>query len=106
MSVTLFKAGESILVPPLQIHAHLGNGYFLTSEESLGEDVPDAENDIDETDEVEETNKDIVEESQEDEMSDEDVRLIGKELGISHWHNTNIDKLKVKIEEKQRGDSE
>ena len=40
MSVVLYRDGERVLIPPQTIEQHLGNGYFLTLEESLGEEVP------------------------------------------------------------------
>ena len=111
MSVTLYKDGEPLLVPPLSLHAHLGNGYFLTREESLGEEVP-VEEDVEEetvADIVEDLIEKIVEKVVDeisDDVSEEDIRLVAKNLGIRPWKNMNIDKLKAKIEEKQRGDSE
>ncbi len=95
MSVVLYRKGEQILIEPQYLDAHLGNGYFVTIEESLNE-----ENDI-----VEEVEKEIISKLS-DEISDDDIRLIAKDIGISHWHNTSIDKLKAKIETKQYGDSE
>lgn len=84
MSVILYRDGEQVKIQPETLDSHLGNGYFLTREESLTEYVD--------------------EESSEE--SDKDIRLTAKELGISHWHVTSIEKLKVKIEAKQNGNSD
>lgn len=85
MSVVLYKDGERVLVSPQTLDSYINNGYFLTLKESLVEFEPEL--------------KEIPED-------DDDVRKKAKELGISHWHVINIEKLKVKIEAKQNGDSE
>jgi len=132
MSTILFKDGEKITIPPEMIHAHLGNGYFLTREESLGDlgeeplkvakPVETAEDDElsaedEEKYEREDAAQEVEKEAQlaeekaeelaeEDEVSEEDIRLVAKDLGIRPWKNMGIDKLKAKIEEKQRGNSD
>lgn len=101
MSTVIYRNGEKILVAPEHLDAHLGNGYFLTIEESLDESI--------DREAIEEAIEDIVEEITEkilDDLSDDEIREAAKNLNISHWHNTSIDKLKAKIETAQNGDSE
>ena len=85
MAVILYRDGEQVRIPPETLSSHLGNGYFLTREESISDESFGEEIPLDD--------------------SDDEVRKAAKELGISHWHVINIDKLKVKIEEATNGDS-
>lgn len=117
MAVVLYKNGERVLIKPQALQSHLGNGYFLTIEESIIELESTGEKTDEIVDVKVEQNQEVIESStdhektdenidkDDEEISDEDVRLLAKELGISHWHVTSIDKLKVKIEEAQNGDS-
>jgi len=108
MSVILYRDGERVLVPPQTLDAHLGNGYFLTREESLCEEVSTEEEseevqEVTAATEVEEPKVEL--DNDEDELSDDDIRLTAKNLSIPNWHNMGIEKLKAKIEIKQNGDS-
>jgi len=93
MSVIVYGPGGTKLIDPYDLHAYLNNGWNLSPPTSQSmEEVTDET-----TIEVNEEPNKLIKSLNLDALSDDEIRVMAKDLKIPNWYNKRIDRLKGEI---------